>query len=72
MFTYLLHEIRQKVMQDFEFFLKNHGLLEYHLRRCSRVSLTAASVVDAVWGESWVLEYLWGLEWTAALELASL
>jgi hypothetical protein len=33
--------------------------------------LTAASVVDAVWGESWGLEYLWGLEWTAESELAS-
>ena len=39
------------------------------LRTTRSTLLTGA---DAVWGESWVLEYPWVLEWAAELKLASL
>jgi hypothetical protein len=40
LFTYILHEIRQEVMQDFGFLSKNHGLHDV----CRRASPTAASL----------------------------
>jgi hypothetical protein len=46
LFTYVLREIRQEIMQNFGFLSKNHGWHE-HLRRCSHASggsLTAANL----------------------------